>query len=103
MKGCFWNSGGFRDTAKHSVVSDTIRDHKVDFFAIVETGKDNFSAPFLQNLAGGFDFGWCCLPLIGRSGGILVGFNTQTLTIRQVELGERCVKIHLTSKKDNFH
>ena len=85
------------------MVSDTIRDHKLDFFAIIETGKDNFLAPFLQNFAGGFNFGWCCLPPIGRSGGILVGFNTQTLTIRQVELGERCVKIHLTSKIDNFH
>ena len=102
MKWCFWNSGGFRDTAKHSVVSDTIKEHKLDFFAIIETGKDNFLMPFLQNLAGGMDFVWCCLTPIGRSGGILVGFNTQSSTIRQVELSERCVKIHLASKKKNL-
>jgi hypothetical protein len=56
MKGSFWNSGGFRDTAKHNFVNETIRDHKLDFFAILESGKGNFSAPFLQHISGGLDF-----------------------------------------------
>ena len=67
MKGSFWNSGGFRDTAKHLVVSETIRDFKLDFFAILETGRDNFAAPFLKNLAPGLILcGTLCLHKAGQ-------------------------------------
>ena len=68
MKGSFWNSDGFKDPAKHSVVRDMIREHKLDFFAVIETGRDNFAVPFLQHLSGGLDFIWYCLPPLGRSG-----------------------------------
>jgi hypothetical protein len=50
MKGCFWNSDGFRDFANHSFVHETIREQKVDFLAIIETRRSNFSAPFLRHL-----------------------------------------------------
>jgi hypothetical protein len=62
MKGGFWNSGGFRDTAKHLFVNETIREQKLDFFAILESGKDNFSAPFLKHISGGLDYQWYCIP-----------------------------------------
>ena len=84
------------------VVSETIRDFKLDFFAILETGRDNFAAPFLKHLAAGFDFVWYCLPPQGRSGGILVGFNSQTIRVKAIILGDRCVKFHLVSRFDNF-
>ena len=48
------------DTAKHSIVIDTIRDNKLYFFAAIETGRDNFAAPFLRNLSGGLDFVCYC-------------------------------------------
>ena len=41
MKGGFWNSDGFRDSAKHSFVHETIRDLKLDFFAIIEMAREN--------------------------------------------------------------
>jgi hypothetical protein len=34
MRGSFWNSDGFKDPAKHSVVHEMIREHKLDFFAV---------------------------------------------------------------------
>ena len=102
LKGSFWNSGGFRDSAKHLVVAKTIRDFKLDFFAVIETGRDNFSAPFLRNLAGGFDYIWYCLPPQGRSGAILVGFNAQTIKVKKIVPGDRCVKFQIVSKFDNF-
>lgn len=102
MKGIFWNSDGFRDTAKHFFVHETIREHKLDFFAVLETGRDNFLVPFLKHISGGQDFQWYCVPPIGRSGGILVGINTATLSIQNVVTGERCVKFYVTSKVDNF-
>jgi hypothetical protein len=56
MKGGVWNSGCFRDTAKHLFVNETIREQKLDFFAILESGRDNFLAPFLKHIYGGLDF-----------------------------------------------
>jgi hypothetical protein len=79
MKGSFWNSDGFKDTAKHSFVHESIREHKLNFFAIIETGRANFSAPLLQHLSGGLNYVWYCLPPQGRSGGILVGFNSANI------------------------
>ena len=102
MKGCFWNCNGFRDTAKHLLVIETIREYKLDFFAISEMGRDNFSAPFLNKLSGGFDFHWYCLPPQGRSEGMLVGVNSTTLHVNNVSHGDRCVKIKLRAKSDGF-
>jgi hypothetical protein len=96
MRGCIWNGDGFKDTAKHLFVKETIREHTLDFFAISETGRDNFSAPFLNNLAGGFDYQWFYVPPIGRSGGILVGFNAETFHIQDVITGDRSVKFYVT-------
>ena len=102
MKGSFWNSDGFRDSAKHFFVHETIRDLKLDFFAIIETARENFSAPFLNHLAGGLDYVWYCLPPQGRSGGILVGLNRETLQVQKVVNGSHCVNFHLRSKIDGF-
>src|ERR1041385_7476175 len=102
MKGCFWNSGGFRDTAKHLMVSESFRNFKLDFFAVIETGRDNFTAPFLRNLAGGLDVIWYCVPPQGRSGGILVGFNNLTIIVKKVVPGDRCVMFHLVSNSDKL-
>jgi hypothetical protein len=102
MKGGFWNSGGFRDSAKHIFVNETIRDFKLDFLAISETGRDNFSSPFLNHISGGLYFQWYCVPPIGRSGGMLVGFNAETLSVQNIVTGDRCVKFYITSKHDNY-
>jgi hypothetical protein len=75
IKGMNWNPGGFGDTAKHLFVKEAIREHKLDFVALLETGRSNFSIPFLNQLAAGYSYSWFCLPPHGRSGGILVGIN----------------------------
>jgi hypothetical protein len=40
----------FRDPAKHSVVHDLISEYHLDFCAILEMGRDSFSAPFMKKL-----------------------------------------------------
>jgi hypothetical protein len=102
MNGTIWNNGGFKDQAKHSVVHDTIAEFCLDFFAVLETARDKFLVPFLKNMSGGRDFLWYCLPPQGRSGGILVGFNAQTVRIMNVISGDRCVKFHLVNKSGEF-
>jgi exonuclease III len=102
LKGLTWNSEGFGDTAKHLFVRESIRDYKLDFIALLETGRSNFSIPFLNQMAAGHSFSWFCLPPQGRSGGILVGINSDTLQVLKVNTGDFCVKVHLKCKKDGF-
>ena len=102
MRGLFWNSEGFRDLGKQYFVKETIKDKKLDFVALSETGRSNFSTPFLSNLAVGFDFSWFCLPPRGRSGGMLIGINIDTLQVKNVDVGDFCVKLFLRSKNDGF-
>jgi hypothetical protein len=66
---------------------------------VSETGRDNFVAPFLKHLAGGIDYSWFCLPPHGRSGGILVGVNNESLVDRNVVAADFCVKLHIMRKK----
>jgi hypothetical protein len=83
-------------------VKEAIREHKLDFIALLETGRSNFSIPFLNQLAGGNNFSWFCLPPHGRSGGILVGINSDTLQVLKVSTGDFCVKLHIKCKRDGF-
>jgi exonuclease III len=97
-----WNSEGFRDPGKHLFVTEAIREHRLDFIALLETGRSNFTLSFLSSLAAGREFAWFCLPPHGRSGGILVGINTHTLSVKKVDNGDFCVKLHIKSKTDGF-
>ena len=97
-----WNSEGFRDPAKHLFVQESIREHRLDFIALLEMGRSNFTVPFLQHLACGLDFAWYCLPPHGRSGGILVGINMETLHINKLDVGDFSVKLYLRCKGDGF-
>ena len=102
LRGLLWNSDGFRDPAKHIFTRETISEHKLDFIALLETGRSNFTIPFLQQLTPGVDFAWFCLPPHGRSGGILVGINTSTLQVNKVVTGDYCVKMYLKCRSDGF-
>ena len=88
MRALIWNSEGFRDTSKHLFSKESIRDYKLDIVAFLETGRAKFSEPFLRGLAARQDYMWYCLPPTGRSGGILVGFNSATICVKKIEAGD---------------
>jgi hypothetical protein len=62
MKGLFWNSRGLLDLAKYRYISDAVKEFKLDFIAVMETGKQDMSKTNLSRLSGGADFVWHCLP-----------------------------------------
>lgn len=102
MKGIFWNSRGLADLAKKRFLAEASLEHKLDFIALLETGRDNFTSQFLGTLSGGIDFDWHCLPPRGRSGGILLGVKCETLEVMDVIQGEFAVKFRVKSKLDGF-
>src|SRR3990170_2801652 len=102
MKGIFWNSRGLADLAKRRFLSDASLEHKLDFIALLETGRKNFTSQFLDTLSGGIDFDWHCLLPRGRSRGILLGVKCETLEMMNVVQGDYAVKFRIRSKLDGF-
>mgnify|MGYP003703282381 CR=1 FL=1 len=52
MKGIFWNSRGLGDLAKYRYVAECIKEHNLDFVALMETGKSDMSKTNLNRLSG---------------------------------------------------
>ena len=79
MNGIFENSRGLGDWAKHLNIAHHVRDYKLDFLAISETGRRDFPSSILNRLSDGVDFTWHSCPPRGRSGGMLLGkrFGTE--------------------------
>jgi hypothetical protein len=81
MNDMFANSRGLGDLAKHLHYADCIRDHKLDFLAISEPGRRDYSQSLLNRISGGLDFAWFSCPPRGRSGGILLGVKSESMEV----------------------
>ena len=102
MKEIFWNSRGLADLAKRRFLVETTIEQPLDFIALLETRRDNFTSQFLEPLSGGIDFDWHVLPPRGRFGGILLGVRCETLEVLNVVRGDFAVKFRVKSKLDGF-
>ena len=102
MRGFYWNSRGLSDLAKYRYISEAIKEHSLDYVAVMVTGKRDMSRANLNRLSGGADFTWHCLPPRGRSGGILLGINSAVLDLSFIAEGEFFIKFHLRNKSDDF-
>jgi hypothetical protein len=72
MKGFFWNSKALNDLAKFWYISKAVKDHNLEFVAILECGKKDMSKSNIARLSRGVDFLCHCLPPRGRSRRILL-------------------------------
>jgi hypothetical protein len=82
MTGSVPNGEGFHDTREHFYIKETIREHKLEFLAVMATGRSNFRLP---NLAGGFDYQWYRLFPPG-GWGILLGITTGLLHVQKTRI-----------------
>jgi hypothetical protein len=87
---------------KHLFFADFIREHNLDFLAISETGRRDFTQSFLDRLSYGENFMWHSRPLHGRSRGILLDIRTDTMDVLACSDGDFHVKLHIWNKLDNF-
>ena len=67
----------------------------MDFIALLETGKKDFSQPVINGLCSGRIFLWHWIEPHGRSGGILLGINLDVLEIGGIEDEDYFVKFRL--------
>jgi hypothetical protein len=84
MRGIFWNSRGLSDLAKTRFLNDASKEHNLDFIALLETCKNDFSQAALDNLSGGKKFIWHWTAPHGRFGGILLGVNLDSMDIGSI-------------------
>jgi exonuclease III len=102
MKEIFWNSNGLRDQAKFRFLFDAAKEHQLDFIAILETKRNDFTTAELTHFCANKNFSWNWSPTRGRAGGILLGINLEMFIVQNVVLGDFYVKIHLKNWMDNF-
>jgi hypothetical protein len=102
MNGMFKNSRGLSDLAKHLHITHCINDHNLDFVAILETGRRDFSQRLLVRLSGGVDFEWTSKPPRGRSGVILLRVQTNTMKVLARSSGDYHIKLRIRNRADNF-
>lgn len=100
LEGIFWNSRDLSDLAKYRFLSIISREQKLDFIALLETEKKDFTKTVLKN--GGQEFFWHWTEPHGRFGGILLDVNLQTFDIGSVDEGDFYVKFHVRNKEDGF-
>ena len=72
MNEIFWNSRGLHDLAKSKFLGNTARERGLDFIALLETGKKDFTQAKLDKICGGRNFVWHWTGPHGRSGGMLL-------------------------------
>jgi hypothetical protein len=103
MNGMFRNRRGLGDLTKHLHITHCIRDHILDFFfAISETGRRDFSQRLFDRLSGGVDFEWTSQLPRGRSWGILLGVQIDTMEVLARSSGDYHIKLHIRNRADNF-
>jgi exonuclease III len=102
MKGVFWNSNGLRDLAKHIFLFEIMRENHLDFIAILESKRNEFTMQELSHFCAGKNYSWSWTAPRGRSGGILLKMNLDCFNIDQIIHGNFFVKFKLQNKCDNF-
>jgi hypothetical protein len=101
MNDMFKNIRGLRDLDKHSHIANCCRDYYLNFVAISERGKQDYSQSFLDRLCSGINFQWFSCPPRGRSGGMLVGLRSDTMVVLAFD-GEYHIKLIVRNKANNF-
>jgi hypothetical protein len=93
---------GLGDLAKHLYIVDCCRNYNLDFLAISETGRRDFSQSPLNRLSGGIDYAWFSHLPRGRLRCILLGVKMDTMDVLANSDGEYHIKLHVRNKAVNF-
>jgi exonuclease III len=65
MKGLLWNSNGQRDQAKFQFLFDSSKEQQLDFIAILETKRNDFTTSELAHFCANKNYSWNWSPTWG--------------------------------------
>jgi hypothetical protein len=98
MTGCFVNIRGVEHPDKQRFLRETIREDGVCFIGLCETIKSNFTPNWLKKISGNRNFVWENIPLVGRSGGLLLGVDSDLHEVLETETGKHFIRMQLSDK-----
>jgi hypothetical protein len=67
------------------------KENNLNFIAILEIGRRDFTPRFLKNLCSGRDYLWHCKPPKGRPGGMVLGVDLQFFDIGAIDEGGQTI------------
>ena len=102
MIGVIWNCQGLGKSVKSEFLRDVIMKEKVNFIGLQETNNKDFEESWLNFISGNRNFVWVWSPPNGRSGGLLVGFDSDMFDVREKELGEFMIRLLVIQKDSGF-
>lgn len=100
MKVLNWNIRGLNAPKKRRALRDIISSNKIDVIAIQETKKETFTHRILKSISSKFD-NWFSLPSRGRSGGILIGCDSDTCQVVRYVAHTYSIDVFLYDRKDS--
>jgi hypothetical protein len=93
MTSCFVNIRGVEHPDKQRFLRETIREEGVCFIGLCETIKSNFTPNWLKKIAGNRNFALESVPPVGRSGGLLLGVDTNYQEVLETETGKHFIRM----------
>jgi hypothetical protein len=100
MNGMFWNSNCLRDQVKPRFLFDSVKEQQLDFIAISESKRSDFSQSELAHYCTNKDFKWSWTQPRGRAGGILARVNQDKFIVHGIVHGNFFLMFKLKNKAD---
>jgi exonuclease III len=101
MRALIWNFRGFGSKDWKRQLREFLRKEEVDIIGLQETIRQTFSKEELNGLIVSKVFTWCWLPVVGHSGGVLLGVDSDRYEVLAKELGGFFVSMTLLQKDIN--
>jgi exonuclease III len=102
MIGVIWNCQGLVKAGKFEFLQELITKYKVDFIGLQETKKNFFEQSWFEAVNPQKNFTWISSPPKGRSGGLLVGFNTDIFDVISQDTSEFMISCLIHHKYKNI-
>jgi endonuclease/exonuclease/phosphatase family metal-dependent hydrolase len=87
MRALIWNFRGFGNRGRRNQLKDYLHKYKVDIIFLQETIRQEFTLQELEGFEFGDKFYWTWLPVVGQSGGMLLGLQDSTLEVGATDQG----------------
>ncbi|PWA63299.1 hypothetical protein CTI12_AA355550 [Artemisia annua] len=87
------NVRGMGESGKKGWIRSIIKDEQLDVIGIQETKSGVVDDYWIEDLWGGKGYGYCQLPAIGNSGGIIVMWDARIFTCKEVIWDERFIAV----------
>ncbi|KAK9002977.1 hypothetical protein V6N11_060551 [Hibiscus sabdariffa] len=93
MRVLSWNVRGLGAAPKQKVVREIFRKHKCTFLLLQETKLESISDTFMSKLWFDDQFRFAFAPAVGKSGGIMVIWNSVRFAMEEVHVASRFISV----------